>query len=61
MLKVFLDEGSPAIGEEEETFEEVVVEDGETKTVTIKKKLDPIETMKKAVAKPSYSGLQLFD
>jgi hypothetical protein len=60
MLKVFLDGGE--LGEiEEETEAELVGEDGETKTVELKKKIDPLSIMRKSIGNPAFRMLEVVD
>lgn len=66
ILQVFLDGGDfeEASGEEEESWEEVVGEDGETVKIKAEggeKKIDPAAVMRKAIGHSSFDGLKVYD
>ncbi|KAF2641690.1 hypothetical protein P280DRAFT_548352 [Massarina eburnea CBS 473.64] len=60
MLKVFLDGGGFEAEGEDEILEEIIGEEGMTE-VTVKKKVDPMTLVRKAVSHKAYSMLEVVD
>lgn len=61
MLKVFLDGGGFEEEGEEEVVEEVVDDEGGMTEVKVKKKIDPLTLVKKAVSHKAYGMLEVVD
>ncbi|KAK5244431.1 hypothetical protein LTR16_007601, partial [Cryomyces antarcticus] len=64
MMKMFLDEGVFGDIEEEETVEDAAADDdGDVVEVrkTKKQKMDPLMMLRKAIGRPAYDMLRVFD